>query len=457
MTRAELLQKANELPLSPGVYLMKDKGGRIIYVGKSKLLKNRVTSYFQFSADHTPKTARMVASVCDFSYILTDSEMEALTLENSLIKLHTPKYNIRLKDDKNYPYIRIDLHQTYPTLSMVRKRSDDGARYFGPYSGTGAVFSIIRTLNRSFRLQSCRHEFPRDCGKVRPCIYAQIGQCCAPCTGGVSQAEYKELTDGVLQVLHGRFGALKEQLAKQMEHSAETLAFEAAAKYRDRIRSLEYLWQKQKVVAGQDADHDVFAVYSDSLCSVVSVFTVRGGVLTDHTAFRYGADSILEGENIPSFLLGYYAARDDIPRELLMAKPLADDDARILSELLCEKAGRRVSIRTPQRGDGRALCVMAYENAKEQAALYARETEKSETVLLKLASMLTIFPTSAVNTSRRVWLFSATESRKRVSTEPSVWKHSPMRTIMQPWKKRSSAACSIYGAMIRHFPSSTRI
>ena len=390
MTRAELLQKANELPLSPGVYLMKDKGGHIIYVGKSKLLKNRVTSYFQFSADHTPKTARMVANVCDFSYILTDSEMEALTLENSLIKLHAPKYNIRLKDDKNYPYIRIDLHKTYPTLSMVRKRSDDGARYFGPYSGTGAVFSIIRTLNRSFRLQSCRHEFPRDCGKVRPCIYAQIGQCCAPCTGGVSQNEYKELTDGVLQVLHGRFGALKEQLTKQMEHSAETLAFEAAAKYRDRIRSLEYLWQKQKVVAGQDADHDVFAVYSDSLCSVVSVFTVRGGVLTDHTAFRYGADSILEGENIPSFLLGYYAARDDIPREILTAQPLADDDARILSELLCEKAGRRVSIRTPQRGDGRALCVMAYENAKEQAALYARETEKSETVLLKLASMLTL-------------------------------------------------------------------
>ena len=388
MTHTQLLQKANELPLSAGVYLMQDAAGDIIYVGKSKALKNRVSSYFQPAAEHTPKTVRMLSKVSDFSYILTDSEMEALTLENAMIKLHAPKYNIRLKDDKNYPYIRLDLHQTYPTLDMVRKRVDDGARYFGPYSGTSAVWSIIRTLTKSFHLQSCRHVFPRDFGKVRPCLYAQIGQCCAPCTGLVSQEEYHENALAAAEVLRGNFRNLQAELQHAMEQSAAQLSFEAAAKYRDRIRALNALWQKQKVIAAPDSNQDVFASYSDTFCSVISVFTVRGGVLTDHTAFRFGADSILEKDGIASFLLGYYAAREDLPREILLTDDLFGEDMQLLSQLLSEKAKRRMYIRVPRRGDARALCAMAKENAAEQAALFRREAEKNETVLIRLASLL---------------------------------------------------------------------
>ncbi|MBQ3065564.1 MAG: GIY-YIG nuclease family protein, partial [Clostridia bacterium] len=179
MRLVRLIDKANQLPFSPGVYIMHDKNGRVIYVGKSKVLKNRVSQYFHDHASHTPKTARMVSQISDFTYILCDSEMEALTLENSLIKLHSPKYNIRLKDDKNYPYIRIGVNESFPTVSMVRKRTADGAKYFGPYSSAQAVSRILVTIRKSFRIPSCKRSFPRDIDKERPCIYAQIGQCCA--------------------------------------------------------------------------------------------------------------------------------------------------------------------------------------------------------------------------------------------------------------------------------------
>lgn len=383
-----LREKANQLPFSPGVYLMHDAAGKIIYVGKSKVLKNRVSQYFHEHADHSVKTARMVSNVADFEYILCDSEMEALTLENSLIKLHTPKYNIRLKDDKNYPYIRISMNEPYPRISMVRKRQNDGARYFGPYSSAQAVAKILMTIRKSFRIASCKKEFPRDIGKGRPCLYSQIGQCCAPCTGQVSPEDYRDIFRDIMAMLRGSFEEVKSDLQKKMEDAAEALEFEAAALYRDRIESLSKLWQKQKVVASPDTEQDVVGIYRGDTCSSISVFYVRAGCLVDSESFPFGAEQILEEESITAFLSEFYTMREFIPREVLLGFSLSQEEISALSAFLSEKAGRRVNVRIPERGDGRKLCEMACENAEQNAKQYRFETEKDNQTLVKLASML---------------------------------------------------------------------
>lgn len=383
-----LREKANQLPLQPGVYIMHDKADKIIYVGKSKVLKNRVSQYFHEHAGHAPKTARMVSNVADFEYILCDSEMEALTLENSLIKLHTPKYNIRLKDDKNYPYIRITINDAFPEISMVRKRTADGARYFGPYSSAQAVSRILVTIRKSFRIASCKKSFPRDIGKERPCIYAQIGQCCAPCTGKVSSEQYKEIFRDITAMLRGSFEDVRKSLQEKMEHAAENLEFEAAAIYRDRIDSLSKLWQKQKVVAAPDAEQDVIGIYRGDTCSCISVFYIRGGCLIDSEHFNFGADQIMEDENIPAFLSEFYTMREFIPKELLLGFPLDTDDLASLTAFLSKKAGRKINVRIPERGDAKKLCEMACENAEQNAKQYQFESEKDNKTLIKLASML---------------------------------------------------------------------
>jgi len=388
MRLVRLIDKANQLPFSPGVYIMHDKNGRVIYVGKSKVLKNRVSQYFHDHASHTPKTARMVSQISDFTYILCDSEMEALTLENSLIKLHSPKYNIRLKDDKNYPYIRIGVNESFPTVSMVRKRTADGAKYFGPYSSAQAVSRILVTIRKSFRIPSCKRSFPRDIGKERPCIYAQIGQCCAPCTGDVSSEDYKEIIRDICTMLRGTITNVKRELTDKMQSAAENLEFEAAAVYRDRIESLSKLWQKQKVVASPDTEQDVIGIFRADTCSCISVFYVRGGCLIDSEHFLFGADQIMENENIPAFLTEFYTMREFIPREILLGFPLNGEEIEMLTEVLSKKVKYKVSIRIPERGDGKKLCEMACENAEQNAKQYRSEIEKDNKTLVKLASMI---------------------------------------------------------------------
>ena len=385
---ARLREKANQLPLQPGVYIMHDRHGKVIYVGKSKVLKNRVSQYFHEHAGHAVKTARMVSNVEDFEYILCDSEMEALTLENSLIKLHTPKYNIRLKDDKYYPYIRITINDAFPEISMVRKRLSDGARYFGPYSSAQAVAKILVTIRKSFGIASCKKSFPRDIGRERPCIYAQMGQCCAPCTGRVTSEAYKEIFRDITAMLRGSFEEVKRSLQEKMENAAENLEFEAAAIYRDRIESLSKLWQKQKVVTSPDAEQDVIGIYRGDTCSCISVFYIRGGCLIDSEHFNFGADQIMEDENIPAFLSEFYTMREFVPKEILLGFPLGEDDRTSLSAFLCEKAGRKIQLRIPERGDGKKLCDMASENAEQNAKHFQAESERDNRTLVKLASML---------------------------------------------------------------------
>ncbi|MBQ4574922.1 MAG: excinuclease ABC subunit UvrC [Clostridia bacterium] len=385
---ARLREKANSLPLQPGVYIMRDKKDTVIYVGKSKALKNRVSQYFQESAHHGEKTAKMVASVRNFDYMLTDTEMEALTLENRLIKLHQPKFNIKLKDAKSYPYIKVTMDEPYPRILETRKRDSDGARYFGPYTGAGAIRQIVKTVQKTFRVASCEHEFPKDIGKVRPCIYAQMGQCCAPCKGEITSEEYREIYKDILAFLRGSYSNVRRSLEEKMLYASENLMFEAAALYRDRMQSLSRLWQRQKVVGSPEDENDVIALYNDEICSCLAVFYVREGCLVDSDNFIFGADRIVDGDAVAAFLCDLYAIREFVPREILLNEPLPEEDAQALSALLSEKAGYRVTLRVPERGDKKGMCTLAYENAKQHALIYESETERDNSTLAKLASML---------------------------------------------------------------------
>lgn len=387
-TRLEgLLSKANTLPLTPGVYIMKDKTGKVIYVGKSRKLKNRVSQYFQ-NSEKNLKTMKMVSLVHDFDYYLCDTEIEALTLENRLIKQYSPKYNIRLKDSKSYPYIKVTGGE-YPRIVYTRKRTaDKGARYFGPYSGTGTVFSVIGLLQKSLGIPSCKRSFPKDIGKDRPCIYYQMGQCLGVCTGKISPRDYGETVKCAVNILRGNTSAAKKELTEQMMRYAEEEKYEVAARCRDAIAALESLSQKQKVVAAPDADKDVFALYSDDNCSVVSVFNIREGAVTDKTEFYFGADQIADETTMPSFIGDYYLKREYIPHEVLLDFSIDPEDSEMLSEYLGKNAGRRVEIRTPERGDMRTLCKMVYANAKDKAKLYKLNAEKDESTLVLLASLL---------------------------------------------------------------------
>ena len=387
-TRLErLLSKANTLPLTPGVYIMKDKAGKVIYVGKSRKLKNRVSQYFQ-NSEKNLKTMKMVSLVHDFDYYLCDTEIEALTLENRMIKQYSPKYNIRLKDSKSYPYIKVTSGE-FPKIVYTRKRTaDKGAKYFGPYSGTGTVFSVINLLQKSLGIPSCKRSFPKDIGKERPCLYYQMGQCMGVCTGKVSTEEYGETIKCAVNILRGNTSAAKRELEEQMMRYAEEEKFEVAARCRDAISALESLSQKQKVVAAPDADKDVFAIYSDDNCSVISVFNIREGAVTDKTEFYFGADQIADETTMPSFIGDYYLKREYIPHEVLLDFSIDEEDSEILSSYLADMSGRRVDLRTPERGDMRTLCRMVYANAKDKAKLYKLNVEKDESTLVLLAAML---------------------------------------------------------------------
>jgi excinuclease ABC subunit C len=387
--QTELLEKAGRLPLSPGVYIMKNKSGVIIYVGKSKVLRQRVSQYFQEYAKHNFKTQKMVEAVQDFDYMLTDSEMEALALENRLIKLHQPKFNIKLKDAKSYPYIKVTVNEEYPRMFVVRSRQNDSARYFGPYSGSGPAYTIIKTAQKTFGAATCKKEFPRDIGKDRPCLYRQLGHCVAPCSGEVTSEAYREIFRDIITFLRGSFGDVKRSLQEKMEFAADNLLFETAALCRDRIRSLEALWEKQKVVGPPDADYDVFALHIEERCSCLAVFYVRAGSVIDSEHFIFPAEQIADDETVTAFIGDLYNKRGYIPREILFGFTVSDEEETALAAYLHELGGR-TKLRHPERGDLRALCDMVHENAVNHAAQYLAESEKDYKMLIKLAQLLSL-------------------------------------------------------------------
>ena len=390
-TVKKLCDDARLLPLKPGVYLHRDAAGNIIYVGKSRALKNRVSSYFQALEKHSPKTLRLVSEIASFDYIVTDTEQEALILENELIKLHSPKYNIKLKDGRRYPYLKLSLSDDYPRLSMVRKRepgSKNEALYFGPYSGTKTVFDIMDTANRFFRLPTCKKQFPRDIGKTRPCIYKQMGSCVGVCTGEVSKEQYAHIIEKLVLFLKNDFSSVVKELKNEMEQSAERLEFERAAQIRDTIYSLEKLKSKQKIVASPDFEADVFGLYQDDLVTCAAMLVIRQGRICDVCEFTFSPKEILTGESFFSFLAELYKSRDLIPKKILIDAPLFFDEDTALSEYLSSRAGYAVHLISPERGDNLALVKLAKDNAKECADRTKNNDRKDSELLVSIAQLL---------------------------------------------------------------------
>ncbi len=365
---ATLEFKLSQLPESPGVYQMK-KAGEVIYVGKAVNLKNRVRQYFHASRDHTPKVRAMVANIDDFETILCDTELEALILECNLIKKYRPYYNILLKDDKQYPYIRIDLREDYPRVELVRRVEKDGAKYFGPYIGATVVRDVLETLHATFPLRTCRHEFSFGHGmggRHRPCLRHQMGLCLAPCTGNVFPGQYRQMLEEILAFLNGRHEDVIRGLRAQMLEASKDLQFERAAQLRDRINAMEQVLQKQKALTVSGGDQDVIAVSSDGVDAVVEVIYLREGKILGSDNFTMQRAEAQEQESLSMFLLQYYDNAPYIPREILLGEPVEELD--VMEQLLSEKKGARVHLLVPQRGDKKKLVDMAKKNAEDIAA-----------------------------------------------------------------------------------------
>lgn len=358
----DLQEKLAVLPQVPGVYLMLNEAGEIIYVGKAVNLRNRVRSYFQKSTGHPVKVQVLVEHIADFEYIITDSELEALILENNLIKKHAPRYNVRLKDDKTYPYIKVTVQETFPRVLMVRKRLGDGARYFGPYTDVTAVKKTLSFLRTLFPIRSCSKTIEEG-GQDRPCLNYHIGRCLAPCAGLVSKEKYSEMIDEVLLFLEGRIDRLIPDLARKMRQASDQLEFEKAARFRNQIRGLQTLAEKQNIVAQHAEDQDYLGYARHGELACVQVFFVRGGKLVgrEHFLLECSAQEE-EGEILRAFLQQYYEEASYVPREVLTPVPLAEP--AVLESWLASLRGRRVYLRVPQRGAKKQLLDLVMKNAQ---------------------------------------------------------------------------------------------
>lgn len=382
----ELLIKANTLPLTPGVYIMKDKSDTVIYVGKSRKLKNRVSQYFQQSKKNF-KTERMVYSAENFEYILCKTEIEALTLENTLIKKYNPKYNIKLKDAKSYPYIKIT-NDEYPRIIFSRTRANDKGKYYGPFSGNSIAYSILDILHKFLGIPNCKRKFPQDFGKERPCLYYQLNQCCGLCTGNVSKKDYLSLISCAKNILKGNISAATVTLTEKMLEFAENENFEAAGKCRDTIRALEKLNQRQSVVASPDTNVDVFGFYADGPISCMSVMYIRNGVVNDKTDFVFNNEAITDSEALGSFIVEHYIQKEYVPKNILLSFELDTEEITTLEQFLFEKSNHKVMIKKPLRGTLKDLTSTVTDNAIEKVRQLKIQAQKDETILFSLASLL---------------------------------------------------------------------
>lgn len=387
MTKKELSEKANSLPLSPGVYIMRDRTGCVIYVGKSKSLKNRVSQYFHHSAAHSPKTVKMVSNVFDFDVILTKTEFEALVLECSLIKRHRPKYNILLKDDKGYPYIRFSLNLRFPRMSVASKPADDGASYFGPYGGRSAAFAVINTLSEAFKLPTCNRVFPRDIGKARPCLNSHLGKCMAPCSGLIGEEEYRAACRQAAMLLDGKYEDLADKIEKEMLEASDKMLFERAAVLRDKMKAILKLGKNQSVTSGAFADTDVIAFKSGQVKSCVTILHYIKGVLLDkeYEIFENCAEQDAS-EVLSSFITQYYKRRMAVPGRIFVSQ--MPEDAESLEFLLKQISEKTVKLEAPQRGEKRRLVELAAQNAENEAQRAETAAQRIVKTLAVLADML---------------------------------------------------------------------
>ena len=387
MTFDELKEKALSLPYAPGVYIMRDKTDKVIYVGKAKKLKNRVSQYFQDTASHTPKTRLMVSKIHHFDVIVAASEFEALVLECSLIKRYMPKYNILLKDDKGYPCLRLNMKDIYPVITMVSKPADDGADYYGPYGGRAVTHDVMEAIRLTLKLPGCHKQFPRDIGKERPCLNYHMNQCAGWCQENKSCTEYRETMLQARELLKGNYKAVAEQLRGQMLSAADNLEFELAASLRDRLNAVENLGQKQLVTAGTLADTDVVGYGETEAKACFAVLHFSGGNLLDkdYEVFSRPDDKL---EAVSSLLKQFYLSRGIAPKRVLL--PFEIDDGELFAELLEQQYGRRPKLHVPQRGEKAELPAMAQRNAREDVERVTTAQERENRTLTQLAGMLSL-------------------------------------------------------------------
>ena len=387
MSFDELKDKASTLPLAPGVYIMRDNHDKVIYVGKAKKLKNRVSQYFVNTVSHSPKTRLMVSHIDHFDVIVAASEFEALVLECSLIKRYLPKYNILLKDDKGYPYLRLNMKDIYPRITMVSKISDDGAGYYGPYGSRGVTQDLMEAIRLTLKLPGCKREFPRDIGKGRPCLNYHMNQCAGWCMEGKSSVEYRSRMEQARQLLMGNYKSVASDIKEQMLTAAENLEFELAASLRDRLNAVEILSQKQLVTAGTLADTDVIGYDRTEAKACFSVLHFSGGNLLDKDYEVFPIPDDKEAA-VSSLLKQYYLSRGLAPKRVLL--PFDIDDAELFSQLLEKQFGRKPNLLVPQRGDNLSLVKLACKNAFEEAERVTSREEKHCATLSLLGKMLAI-------------------------------------------------------------------
>ncbi len=356
-------EELKKLPKNPGVYIMRDENDTIIYVGKAINLHNRVRSYFRPNIGRGPQIDKMVTLIARFEYIVTDSELEALVLENNLIKEYSPKYNTMLKDDKTYPYIKVTVGEEYPRVLFSREMKKDRSKYFGPYTSAGAVKDTIELLNKLYQLRTCNRNLPRDIGNDRPCLNYHIKQCLAPCQGYVSKEQYAEQVAQALEFLNGKYDTILKDLEKKMYEASENMEFEEAVRYRDLLNSVKQVSQKQKITDSDMEDKDIIALDKDENDAIVQVFFVRGGKLIGREHFHMTHVSGTPKEQILlDFVKQFYAGTPFIPKELMLQKEI--EDVEILEKWLSSKRGSRVYIRVPKKGTKEKLVELAAQNAR---------------------------------------------------------------------------------------------
>lgn len=387
MTFEELKDKALSLPYEPGVYIMRDLSDTVIYVGKAKMLKNRVSQYFQDTASHTPKTRLMVSKIHHFDVIVAANEFEALVLECSLIKRHMPKYNILLKDDKGYPYLRLNMKDLYPTVTLVNKIADDGAEYFGPFGSRGVTNDLIEALRNIGKLPSCSKQFPRDVGKDRPCLNYHMDQCEGWCQSDKTCEMYRQVIQQIRQLLQGNYKKVAKSLREQMLEAADALEFELAARLRNRLNAVEQLGQKQLVTAATLADTDVIGYAQTAAKACFTVLHFSGGNLLDKEYQIMPVPDEPEAA-VSSLLKQFYLSRGIAPKEILL--PFQIEDSVLFSQLLEQQNGRKTRLRVPQRGDNAQLIELAQKNAREEAERATGKEERISATLSMLGRMLGI-------------------------------------------------------------------
>ncbi len=374
----DLHEELKKLPDKPGVYIMKDVDGIVIYVGKAVVLKNRVRQYFQNSSKHPLKVQAMVAKISEFEYIVTDSEVEALMLECNLIKKYKPKYNILLKDDKHYPYIKVTMNEQYPRILKTRRVISDGAKYFGPYSSGFAVNDTIDTLKKLFPTKTCKKNLPKDIGKSRPCLNYQMKQCLAPCQGEVNRDEYRDMMKRICSFLGGHYEEILNDLRAQMEKAAQQLEFEKAAQLRNKISSIYQLSETQKVLSTDLQDRDIIGYAYDATDLCIQVFFIRNGrvVGREHFVFEGEGNGDI-GYSLSTFIKQFYNNVQYVPAEIILGQEI--EDREIISQWLTGKRGLKVKLRVPIRGELVKLLNMVVQNAEISLKLYRDRLKRDDT------------------------------------------------------------------------------